>query len=313
MAVTSAILSIIRTIFVSGVLTFGALMFSKDSNDLALRPLERLIDKVNKIAQNPQVVHEMALVKEESNETVKIENTIIKIGTLLALGFGEAGTEIIRVNMKRQGDVNPMIEGIKKVAIYGFCDIRNFTDATEVLQEDVMMFVNNIGDIVHTVVDRYQGTANKNIGDAFLLVWKTRQDTYKLDGDNVQWLNEKYISDLSDCALLSFMKIQAKINREPKILAYRKDQRLQQRMDNYKVKIGYGLHLGWGIEGAIGSIFKIDASYLSPNVNMASRLEAATKQFGVPLLISQDLYDRFSSGIKSYVRMIDKVTVKGST
>lgn len=60
-------------------------------------------------------------------------------------------------------------------------------------------------------------------------------------------------------------------------------------MDNYKVKIGYGLHLGWGIEGAIGSIYKIDASYLSPNVNMASRLEAATKQFGVPLLISGDL------------------------
>ena len=48
-------------------------------------------------------------------------------------------------------------------------------------------------------------------------------------------------------------------------------------MNNYKVKIGFGLHIGWSIEGAIGSEFKIDASYLSPNVNMASRLEAATK------------------------------------
>mgnify|MGYP001810435614 CR=1 FL=1 len=60
-------------------------------------------------------------------------------------------------------------------------------------------------------------------------------------------------------------------------MAYRKDKRLQSRMDNYKVKMGLGLHLGWGIEGAIGSNFKIDASYLSPNVNMAARLEAATK------------------------------------
>jgi hypothetical protein len=34
------------------------------------------------------------------------------------------------------------------------------------------------------------------------------------------------------------------------------------------------------IKGAIGSHFKIDASYLSPNVNIASRLEAATKQYG---------------------------------
>lgn len=30
---------------------------------------------------------------------------------------------------------------------------------------------------------------------------------------------------------------------------------------------------GWAIEGAIGSEYKIDASYLSPHVNMASRLE----------------------------------------
>ena len=43
--------------------------------------------------------------------------------------------------------------------------------------------------------------------------------------------------------------------------------------------MGYGLHTtqaGQSIEGAIGSDFKIDASYLSPNVNLASRIEAAT-------------------------------------
>jgi class 3 adenylate cyclase len=58
------------------------------------------------------------------------------------------------------------------MGIFGFCDIRNFTDATEVLQEDVMIFVNQIGEIVHNVVDFYSGAPNKNIGDAFLLVWK---------------------------------------------------------------------------------------------------------------------------------------------
>ena len=35
-----------------------------------------------------------------------------------------------------------------------------------------MLFVNNIGEIVHTVADCYLGAANKNIGDAFLLVWR---------------------------------------------------------------------------------------------------------------------------------------------
>jgi len=41
--------------------------------------------------------------------------------------------------------------------------------------------------------------------------------------------------------------------------------------------MGFGLHTGWAIEGAIGSTYKIDASYLSPNVNIASRLDGATK------------------------------------
>jgi len=46
----------------------------------------------------------------------------------------------------------------------------------------------------------------------------------------------------------------------------------------FKVDMGFGLHTGWGIEGAIGSTFKIDATYLSPNVNIAARLNAATRQ-----------------------------------
>jgi class 3 adenylate cyclase len=53
--------------------------------------------------------------------------------------------------------------------------------------------------------------------------------------------------------------------------------------------MGFGLHVGWAIEGAIGSEFKIDASYLSPNVNLAARLEAASRQYGVSLLISGEL------------------------
>lgn len=76
--------------------------------------------------------------------------------------------------------------------------------------------------------------------------------------------------------------------------------------------MGFGLHIGWAIEGAIGSYFKIDASYLSPNVNMASRLEAATKQFGLDLLISESLYDLLTPGLQTYCRNIDRVTVKGS-
>ena len=38
--------------------------------------------------------------------------------------------------------IDVMLPGQKIMAIFGFCDIRNFTDATEVLEADVMVFVN---------------------------------------------------------------------------------------------------------------------------------------------------------------------------
>jgi class 3 adenylate cyclase len=66
------------------------------------------------------------------------------------------------------------------------------------------------------------------------------------------------------------------------------------------------------IEGAIGSEYKVDASYLSPNVNMSARLEAATKQFGVPLLLSEDFVNILSPHVQPECRQIDRVTVKGS-
>lgn len=67
------------------------------------------------------------------------------------------------------------------ICIFGFCDIRSFTDATEVLQTEVMLFVNAIGKIVHGIVNTYSGAANKNIGDAFLMVWKFDSDQTRIN------------------------------------------------------------------------------------------------------------------------------------
>jgi hypothetical protein len=61
-----------------------------------------MIDKVNKIAKNPISAKDNKLILDDDKdqfETTIIENAIIKIGTLLALGFGDAGSEIIATNM----------------------------------------------------------------------------------------------------------------------------------------------------------------------------------------------------------------------
>ena len=66
-------------------------------------------------------------------ETVILEQTIVKIGALLALGFGEAGSKVIAENMGQGGDVDPMVPGTKIMAVFGFCDIRQFSECTEAL------------------------------------------------------------------------------------------------------------------------------------------------------------------------------------
>mmetsp|Transcript_15323 Transcript_15323/g.13048 ORF Transcript_15323/g.13048 Transcript_15323/m.13048 type:complete len:331 (-) Transcript_15323:940-1932(-) len=92
-------LNIGRTLFICVVLTFGAMIFSHDANVLVLTPIERMIEKVNKIAKNPMTARDEKIVKDDDagagNETVDIENAIVKIGGLLALGFGDAGSEIV--------------------------------------------------------------------------------------------------------------------------------------------------------------------------------------------------------------------------
>lgn len=194
-------LGIATTFLVCIVLGSGAMFFSKLTTDLVISPIEDMVSRVNNITNDPlKAAHEeeerllyeeMAekqdadntnlegvknMSKEGPLETAMLEKTLSKIGALLALGFGEAGSKIIAQNMAKGDDVNPMLPGVKIISIFGFCDIRNFTDATEVLQEGVMLFVNEIGEIVHGIVDRYSGAANKNIGDAFLLVWKLEEE-----------------------------------------------------------------------------------------------------------------------------------------
>ena len=78
------------------------------------------------------------------------------------------------------------------------------------------------------------------------------------------------VSVVADLSIYCIMKILAKTNSYQQILYYREHEALCKRIQDYQVRLGFGLHVGWSIEGLIGSEFKIDASYLSPNVNLAA-------------------------------------------
>lgn len=143
----------------------------------------------------------------------------MKIGTLLAIGFGEAGTDLIAKNIESYGSLNVMMPGKKVICIFGFCDIRNFTDATEVLESEVMVFVNEIAAICHEVVNRAGGNPNKNIGDAFLLVWKfNEEDTQVIQNrheSNLQLHHTLKVKQTADLAVYSFVKMIAEVTRSP--------------------------------------------------------------------------------------------------
>jgi anion-transporting ArsA/GET3 family ATPase len=67
-----------------------------------------------------------------------LEKAIVKIGYLLALGFGfgfgEAVANIIGQNMTNGGDLDPMLPGNRTYCIFGFCILDKFVECTEDLQ-----------------------------------------------------------------------------------------------------------------------------------------------------------------------------------
>jgi len=135
------------------------------------------------------------------------------------------------------------------------------------------------------------------------------------------------VSEYIDSAVLSCLKSVFEVQKanQPGGIFHEFNERLQEMakgpemhpddvgtFEDFHIHMGYGMHIGWAIEGAIGSKYKIDASYLSPNVNMSARLEAATHQFGCPFLISEWVVNEMSEEARQYVRLVDRICVVGS-
>lgn len=328
----TSIISITRTILLIFIVIYLLYSLEKDAKTIIFEPLQLMIDVVETVAKDPvnsKTIENFGktisssikrLIKKKHQfenlssvdfqsqyEVQLIQLAIVKISALLAISFGEAGGEIIKENISSNSTFNPMLKGKKKEAIFGFCDIRKFSDINQALQERIMLLVNEISDIIHSVVDRYSGSTNKNLGDVFLNVWK-KNDSKK---DSFEGFNKD--TYYADQALLAYLYCIHKINKSHYLRLFSKEENIVKRLGkDFKVNMGFGLHAGWGIEGAIGSMYKIDASYLSPNVNIAARLMTATKQYKVSILFSGSLYSQLSPEIKKICRKIDCVKVKGS-
>lgn len=294
------------------------------------------------------------------------------------LFIGVAGAGIISTNLASRETAlaevfNPTVPGKSVYALFAFAAIEGFDHCLRALGGDVMILINDVAAVLHREVFRWgfedSGQCNKNLGQAFLMVFRiglvkevlekleeatkvvfSTSDTKKMtvrkrsnkresgsfegiqrlrrmsklqrhqrnqDGsaDAMQLSLQSLpgISTFTDRAVIGMLKSFAGIHRDRKLMAYSRDFRLSAGVGTFDINLFFGMDAGWAVEGAVGSEYKIDATYLSPHVNMASRMMSASKQYGVTILMSEAVQELMSNNAKSKLRNVDRVTVKGST
>merc|ERR1719182_1209175 len=120
-------LSMGLTTFVVFLLGFGSMSFSNDTQKLVIAPIEKMVNIVKQLADDPlkkpEINHEeideaenvdVGQPKKNSGqlETGMLEMTILKIGSLLQVGYGECGAQIIGQNMSSaDGQLNILKAG----------------------------------------------------------------------------------------------------------------------------------------------------------------------------------------------------------
>mmetsp|Transcript_30840 Transcript_30840/g.80463 ORF Transcript_30840/g.80463 Transcript_30840/m.80463 type:complete len:795 (-) Transcript_30840:473-2857(-) len=272
---------------------------SGDVSSMVVQPIEAMVGLVKKLSENPN--YQLEGQSKSKYETEAVRVALAKIVGLMQLGFGGAGHEIISANLanSESSGLDLMLTGKKKDCAYGFCDIRQFTDTVECLQDQVMLFTNSVGEIVHQSCHDNRGEPNKNIGDAFLIVWRPKSAM-----DNTK---------VVDGALTAFRRCVREIASSQTLQLVTNVEAIHKKFGRgkYRTKLGFGLHFGWSVEGPVGTPTKIDCSYLSPEVKISDRLEAATKIYSSNVLMSGQFYDLLSDHIKVGIRLIDHVTLKG--
>ncbi len=174
-----------------------------------------------------------------------------------------------------------------------FSDVRGFTTISEHYKDDpqgLTRLMNRfLTPMTNAIIER-KGTIDKYIGDAIMAFWNAPLD----DSDQ----------EANACdAALEMLARAAALNGEFK-------REAEQSGGAYMpLRIGIGLNTGPCVVGNMGSDFRFNYSVLGDTVNVASRLEARTKDYRLPLAIGS----RTAAGAKQkFATMeIDLIQVKG--
>jgi adenylate cyclase len=178
-----------------------------------------------------------------------------------------------------------LMKGERKDVTVLFSDIRGYTTLTEGLEADkVVEMLNAYFETMVEAVFNFEGTLDKFIGDALMAVF----------GAPLPLSNHAWVAVQS---ALDMRRRLAQFNLE--------------RLDlgQPEIRIGIGISSGDVVSGNIGSQRKMEYTAIGDGVNLSSRLEGVTKEYGCDIIISEYTYALCSD--KIWVRELDRTQVKG--
>ena len=158
--------------------------------------------------------------------------------------------------------------GEKRDLTVMFCDIRSFTTLSEGFTAvELSTFLNEYLSPMTDIILGEEGTVDKYMGDAIMAFWNAPLDDAAHGIHGVR-------------AALRMRETLAELN-----LGWR--EKAEKSGRPFKpVKFGVGLNTGECSVGNMGSNQRFDYSALGDEVNIASRLEGSSKQFGVDIVAS---------------------------
>jgi class 3 adenylate cyclase/CheY-like chemotaxis protein len=164
-----------------------------------------------------------------------------------------------------------------------FSDIRDFTSLSErMTPDDNFKFINAYLSRMEPAIIENNGFIDKYIGDAIMALFSG-------DADRAVTGGIAMLHNLAD-----YNSTRTKPDRPP-------------------IKIGIGINTGKLILGMVGGTSRMDGTVIGDAVNLASRLEGLTKQYGVPLLMSDRTFRALKNPQNYHIRFIDRVRVKGKS
>jgi len=183
-------------------------------------------------------------------------------------------------------DYGSLVMGREEDITVLFTDIRSFTTFSDNHTAEVVVKMLNVyfSRMSGVILDG-KGTIDKFIGDAIMAYW----------GAPIKLENHAEMAVITAIKMREELK---EINKE-----------IQKLGINHEIKIGIGVNSGTAIIGNIGSEKKLSYTVIGDTVNLASRLEGITKNFGTPILVSEFTQQRISEEIPC--RAIDRVAVRG--